>query len=71
MEWDKIWSINKKIIDPVAPRYTALEKAATAKVLIRGVQEKKTTAALHPKNEAIGTKDVWINDQVLIIIYSV
>jgi len=66
MEWDKIWSFNKKIIDPVAPRYTALEKSATARVLIRGVQEKKTTAALHPKNEAVGNKDVWISDKVLI-----
>lgn len=24
MEWDKIWAFNKKVIDPVAPRYTAL-----------------------------------------------
>ena len=66
MEWDKIWSINKKIIDPVAPRYTALEKGATARVLVRGIQEKKTTAALHPKNETVGSKDVWISDQILI-----
>ena len=66
MEWDKIWSMNKKIIDPVAPRYTALEKGATARVLVRGIQEKKTTAALHPKNEAVGNKDIWISNQVLV-----
>ena len=24
LEWDKIWACNKKVIDPVAPRYTAL-----------------------------------------------
>lgn len=24
MEWDKIWAYNKKIIDPIVPRYTAL-----------------------------------------------
>jgi hypothetical protein len=24
MEWDKLWTINKKIIDPVCPRHTAI-----------------------------------------------
>lgn len=24
-EWDKIWSINKRLIDPVCPRHTAVE----------------------------------------------
>lgn len=26
MEWDKIWAQNIKILDPVTPRYTAIEK---------------------------------------------
>jgi bifunctional glutamyl/prolyl-tRNA synthetase len=66
MEWDKIWAINKKVIDPVAPRYTALERGATARVNIGGIQEAMTTAALHPKNESVGTKDVWLSSRVLI-----
>jgi glutamyl-tRNA synthetase len=24
LEWDKLWTLNKQIIDPVAPRFTAL-----------------------------------------------
>ncbi len=26
MEWDKIFALNKKIIDPICPRYTALSR---------------------------------------------
>lgn len=26
MEWDKLWNINKKIIDPISPRHTAIVK---------------------------------------------
>ena len=31
-EWDKIWAINKKNIDPVCPRHTAIE--AEGRVLV-------------------------------------
>jgi glutamyl-tRNA synthetase len=26
LEWDKLWNVNKKVIDPTAPRHTALNK---------------------------------------------
>ncbi len=26
MEWEKIWNLNKKIIDPIAPRYTCVDQ---------------------------------------------
>ena len=29
MEWDKIWSMNKKVIDPVAPRFTVIDMKRT------------------------------------------
>jgi glutamyl-tRNA synthetase len=25
LEWDSIWNLNKKVIDPVVPRFVALE----------------------------------------------
>lgn len=36
-EWDKIWTINKRIIDPVAPRHTAVTTAGRVPVTITGV----------------------------------
>lgn len=29
LEWDKLWALNKKTIDGVAPRYTALSDPDT------------------------------------------
>ena len=26
LEWDSIWSLNKKVIDPIAPRHWAILK---------------------------------------------
>jgi len=35
-EWDKIWTINKRIIDPVCPRHTAVVAAGRVPVTITG-----------------------------------
>ncbi|XP_038206760.1 bifunctional glutamate/proline--tRNA ligase isoform X3 [Zerene cesonia] len=65
MEWDKIWAINKKVIDPIAPRYTALE-ADPVVVNLKGVADSTLTVALHPKNPDIGSKTVWVSSKLLI-----
>ncbi|CAG4984607.1 unnamed protein product [Colias eurytheme] len=65
MEWDKIWAINKKVIDPIAPRYTALE-ADPVVVNLKGVSDSTLTVALHPKNPDIGSKTVWVSSKLLI-----
>ncbi|KAG7298123.1 hypothetical protein JYU34_018892 [Plutella xylostella] len=65
MEWDKIWAINKKVIDPIAPRYTTIETTPVP-VNLKGVNESTLTVPLHPKNENIGTKEVWVAPRLLI-----
>ncbi|KAM8810152.1 bifunctional glutamate/proline--tRNA ligase isoform 2-T2 [Eudromia elegans] len=66
MEWDKIWSFNKKVIDPVAPRYTALLKDAVVPVNVPEAQEEMKEVAKHPKNADVGLKPVWYSSRVLI-----
>ncbi|XP_075060372.1 bifunctional glutamate/proline--tRNA ligase isoform X6 [Mixophyes fleayi] len=66
MEWDKIWSFNKKVIDPIAPRYSALLKSQVVPVNIPEAEEGVTEVAKHPKNSEVGTKPVWYGPRVLI-----
>lgn len=68
MEWDKIWAFNKKVIDPLAPRYTALGLSAPlVPVKIRQpVKEEAQKVQLHPKDPKIGEKSIWYSSTVHI-----
>uniref|UniRef100_A0A9L0RM17 Bifunctional glutamate/proline--tRNA ligase n=1 Tax=Equus caballus TaxID=9796 RepID=A0A9L0RM17_HORSE len=66
MEWDKIWAFNKKVIDPVAPRYVALLKKEVVLVNVPEAQEEMKEVAKHPKNPDVGLKPVWYSPKVFI-----
>ncbi|XP_069055266.1 bifunctional glutamate/proline--tRNA ligase isoform X2 [Lepisosteus oculatus] len=66
MEWDKIWAFNKKVIDPVAPRYTALLESQAVPVSVPGAPEEVKDAPKHPKNTEVGMKPVWYGPKVLV-----
>uniref|UniRef100_A0A671YMM7 Bifunctional glutamate/proline--tRNA ligase n=1 Tax=Sparus aurata TaxID=8175 RepID=A0A671YMM7_SPAAU len=66
MEWDKIWAFNKKVIDPVAPRYTALSGSYVVPVSIPEAAEEMKEVAKHPKNAEVGMKQVWYGPRVLV-----
>ena len=57
-EWDKLWALNKKIIDPVCPRHTAV--AAAGRVLLRlnnGPDQPEVVAVpKHKKHPPAGVK---------------
>jgi glutamyl-tRNA synthetase len=58
MEWDKLWTINKKIIDPVCPRHTAvIEERRVLLTLTNGPEEPFTRIVpRHKKYEGAGEK---------------
>lgn len=68
LEWDKIWAVNKKVIDPIAPRYVALSKDNLCKVVLtNGPSEPYTSkVALHKKNPEVGEKDTAFSSSVFI-----
>ncbi|XP_030642053.1 bifunctional glutamate/proline--tRNA ligase isoform X1 [Chanos chanos] len=66
MEWDKIWAFNKKVIDPVAPRYTALLESQVVPISIPEAKEEMKEAARHPKNADVGMKQVWYGPKVFV-----
>jgi len=65
LEWDKLWAINKKVIDPVAPRYAALEKEKLVEVNILDDIAPSTKEILrHKKNPDVGTKVVNYSNKI-------
>lgn len=39
MEWDKIWSVNTKLIDPYCPRFTAIKKEKICTLVVNNGPE--------------------------------
>jgi glutamyl-tRNA synthetase len=70
MEWDKIWAINKAKIDPIVPRYAAVDSTAVEFDMSQDptapVSLETRTVAAHPKNPDVGTKEICMFNKVLI-----
>lgn len=77
MQWDKIWSLNRSIIDPIAPRHTALlvtnsntvSSNSPIEVIVENVKKpyKLDNVPKHPKNSELGLKNcVWVAPKILI-----
>ncbi|XP_033125799.1 bifunctional glutamate/proline--tRNA ligase-like [Anneissia japonica] len=66
MEWDKIWSFNRKVIDPIAPRFSAVVQDDAVQVNVVDAVEESKEYPKHPKNADVGTKTVWYSKKVWI-----
>lgn len=67
MEWDKIWAFNKKYLDPIVPRYTAIEKKDAVTVTLDGYDGQLTVElAMHPKDPSFGKRSVKVSKELYI-----
>ncbi|ORY33131.1 tRNA synthetases class I, catalytic domain-domain-containing protein [Naematelia encephala] len=69
LEWDGIWTVNKRVIDPIAPRYWAIaeDKIVTVDVKGRDNEEEEVIAKpLHKKNPDVGDKQVVYSSKLLV-----
>ncbi|KAI4094523.1 MAG: hypothetical protein LQ339_007484 [Xanthoria mediterranea] len=68
LDWTLFWATNKKYIDPIAPRHTAvvLEHAVTATVKGARVAAYTEDKPKHGKNPDLGTKKVAYSSEILI-----
>jgi glutamyl-tRNA synthetase len=65
-EWDKIWTINKKIIDPVCPRHTAILNDNKVPVTLSGVTPEIAEVPKHLKYPPAGMKKQIRTDKILL-----
>ncbi|KIY73190.1 glutamate-tRNA ligase [Cylindrobasidium torrendii FP15055 ss-10] len=71
LEWDSIWALNKKVIDPIAPRHWAITNADKVPVTISGGPSGAETKTLpkHKKNPDVGEKktvyssNIWVDQE--------
>lgn len=70
MDWTSFWAANKKEIDPVAPRHTALTQKGAVKVTITGAEAPVSPQTVdkpkHPKNKEVGLKPVTFSSEILL-----
>ncbi|KAF8661523.1 hypothetical protein HU200_056943 [Digitaria exilis] len=66
MEWDKLWTINKKIVDPVSARHTAVLKDQRALLTLTNGPEEPFVRILprHKKYEGAGNKATTFTNRI-------
>lgn len=68
MEWQKLWAINKRIIDPICPRFAAVSVEKASRLIITNVSEQPeaVTVEQNKLNKALGTRPLWRSKNILI-----
>lgn len=67
MEWDSIWALNKRLIDPVVPRFVAIETKDMVVCHINGAPAAFEKAVpKHKKNAELGSKTTVFDSTIYV-----
>lgn len=66
LDWTSIWAINKKEIDPVAPRHVAISDWTKVAISGRSGAAASSDLPRHKKNPSLGFKKTWFSDTIFI-----
>lgn len=67
LEWGSLWAMNKKVIDPVAPRHTAIAQDDVVHCLVCGIEtQEEVTKPKYIKNLELGSKKV-VCDKTIVL----
>ncbi|KAJ6618809.1 tRNA synthetases class I, catalytic domain-containing protein [Mycena sp. CBHHK59/15] len=68
LEWDSLWALNKKIIDPKAPRFLGSLSTSSVSVTVHGGPTEPCTKLLpkHKKNPAVGEKTTVYANKIIV-----
>ncbi|BFZ56983.1 glutamate--tRNA ligase [Savitreella phatthalungensis] len=65
LDWFGIWSMNKKVIDPIAPRHVAI--VDPIKIKLSGVDKSYSEKRpKHKKNPEVGEKDTYFSAEIVL-----
>jgi len=70
--WDKLWAINKKIIDKYIPRYSSIDSNKYTKLIVEGFPDDPNftiNGVLHPKNKELGKRRIYKYKEIIINQY--
>lgn len=68
MEWEKLWAINKRIIDPICPRFSAVsvEKACRLAVVNGPEEPQAVSVEMSKLNKNLGQRPLWRSKNLLV-----
>lgn len=66
LEWNVIWALNKKVIDPIAPRHVCIQDPVVVEIEDGPVSPETKKLPKHKKNPDVGEKDVIYYKSILV-----